>query len=376
MIPREVFAQTLLQFFAPVRRLLDDPAVTEVVINGPGEVYAERGGRLQRTDCQFASQEALLAALRNAAQFVGRRVDESEPILQGRLPDGSRLQAVLPPVAPEGPFVAIRRFSGHTLTLGRLVESDALSRAAARFIEGCVVARLNVLVAGGAGSGKTSLLGALAGCVPPDERIVVIEDCRELRTPRGHVVGLEARAPDPGGGNAVGIGDLFRAALRLRPDRIFIGEIRGGEALDIVQAMTSGHGGCMATLHATLPRDTLARLETMCLMSGTGLPLGAIREQIGSGVDLLIQLSRQRDGSRKVTHVTEVAGFDSTTGKYELNDLFVREYRQSAGAEPTASALVYTGRAVACQKQLHQHGVNVAPEGAPSAEGHGEGARE
>ena len=220
-------------------------------------------------------------------------------------------------------------------------------------------AKLNVLVAGGAGSGKTSLLGALAGCVPAEERIVVIEDVREIQPARSHVVGLEARPPDPHRGGGVTIRELFRAALRLRPDRIIIGEIRAAEALDIVQAMTSGHGGCMGTLHATLPCDTLSRLETMCLMSDTAMPLSAIRGQIGSGVDLLVQVSRLRDGCRKVTHLTEVNGFDVTTGEYALRDLFLREYHGVSADGRVMSELVCTGQLPLRSAQLREHGADL-----------------
>ncbi|HET9932027.1 MAG TPA: ATPase, T2SS/T4P/T4SS family, partial [Polyangiaceae bacterium] len=244
---------------------------------------------------------------------------------EARLPDGSRLQALVAPVAPGGPCVAIRRFSRDTFSLDRLVDLGTLSHDAVATLDAFVVAKLNVLVAGGTGSGKTSLLNALTRFIPESERIVVIEDSKEVQVQHGHVVQLEAHPPDAEGRGAVSIRDLFRATLRLRPDRIVIGEIRGGEALDIVQAMVSGHGGCLATLHATYPRDTLTRLETMALMSDVDIPLAALRAQIASGVNVIVQVARARDGARKVTHITEVRGFDFATARYELADLFVRD---------------------------------------------------
>lgn len=336
MIPADVFAETLLGFLEPVRPFLDDPSVTEIMINGPDQIYIERSGRIERTDARFEGREALLAALRNAAQFVGKSVDEHRPILEGRLPDGSRIEAILPPAAPDGPHVAIRRFSKHTLTIDRLVALGALTQEAASILEAFVVAKLNVLVAGGTGSGKTSLLAALSAFVPESERVVVIEDARELQIPREHVVQLEARPPDPRGRGVVSVRDLFRATLRMRPDRVIIGEIRGGEALDLIQAMTSGHGGCLGTLHATYPRDTLGRLETMALMSDLALPLSALRMQIASAIDVVVQVSRRADGARLVTHVTAVEDFDLARGEYRLVDLFARRGAELAptGARP------------------------------------------
>ena len=300
MIPREVYEQTLLQFLAPVRPYLDDPSVSEIMINGPGIVFIERRGKIEPTDARFETQEALMTALRNIAQFVGKHVDEFRPILEARLPDGSRVEAVLPPAAPDGPFVSIRRFFRETLTVQRLVDFGAMTPEAAEALRAFVVAKFNIIIAGGTGSGKTSMLNALSSFIPEDERVVVIEDSKEVQLQRSHVVQMEARPPDPKGRGAVGIRDLFKASLRMRPDRVVVGEIRGGEALDIVQAMTSGHGGCMATLHSTYPRDTLTRLETMSMMSDIDMPLLPMRIQIASGVNLICQVARLQDGSRKV----------------------------------------------------------------------------
>jgi pilus assembly protein CpaF len=354
MIPRAVFEQTLYGFLQPVRQYLDDPSVTEILINGPSQVYVERRGRLERVPVSFDSREAVLTALRNAAQFVGKHIDERHPILEARLPDGSRLQAAIAPVAPDGPYVAIRRFSAEVFELETLVERGSLSQPAAELLRAVVRAKQNVIVAGGTGSGKTSMLNALTRFVPEYERIAVIEDSKEVQVQRPHVVYLEARPPDLDGAGAVSIRELFRTSLRLRPDRIVIGEIRGGEALDIIQAMVSGHGGCMGTLHATYPRDTLTRLETMALMSDVELPLAALRLQIASGVNVIVQMSRSADGSRKVTHVSEVAGFDLSTNRYELVDLFRREYG-SAGSGSGLGELLPTGATPTFQDQLQEH---------------------
>lgn len=376
MLPRQLFEQTLLQFFEPIAPFLEDASVSEVMINGPDQIYIERRGQLELTGARFPSSEALLAALRNLSQYVGKPISEERPILEGRLPDGSRVEALLPPVAPDGPSVAIRRFFRETLTIDKLVQFGALPAFAAQLLQSFVRGKLNILIAGGTGSGKTSLLNALSGFIPDGERVVVIEDSREIQFQKPHVVQLEARPAQPNGRGAVTIRDLFRATLRLRPDRVIVGEIRGGEALDIVQAMTSGHGGCMGTLHASHPKDALTRLETMAMMSDVDLPLSALRVQIGSGVQLIVQVARLRDGSRKITHITEVAGFDLDAQRYVLRDLFVRDYSgvpvdgangRTNEPEPdmSSSELVRTSAALACQHQLDEHGVTFpqAPPG-------------
>lgn len=362
MIPSEIYERTVLSHFAPIRRFLDDPSVSEVMINGPGQIYIERHGRLELVDARFPSREVLMAALRNVSQYIGKLIDEEHPILEGRLPDGSRLEAVIPPANPDGPCVAIRRFFRETLTIDRLVGFGSMTPAAARALEAFVIAKINIVVAGGTGSGKTSLLNALSGFIPAGERVIVIEDAREVQLQQAHVVQLEARPPDPRGRGAVSIRDLFRATLRLRPDRVIVGEIRGGEALDIIQAMTSGHGGCLGTLHASYPRDTLNRLETMALMSDVGLPLAALRAQIASGLQLIVQVSRLQDGSRKVTHITEVAGYDGAEQGYVLRDLFVREYHGVNAENQVQSALVPTGALPHFLPQIVEHGLELPQE--------------
>ena len=359
MIPKQIFEETLLEFLAPVRPFLDDPAVTEIMINGPNEIFIEKRGKIEQTNARFSSREALEAALRNMAQYVGKHIDEHHPILEGRLPDGSRIEAVLPPAAPDGPHVSIRRFFKETLTVDRLIKLGALTPLAAEALSALVASKLNVIIAGGTGSGKTSMLNALSSFIPEGERVIVIEDSKEVQLQRGHVVQLEARPPDARGRGAVSIRDLFRATLRMRPDRVIVGEIRGGEALDIVQAMTSGHGGCMGTLHATHPRDTLTRLETMSMMSEVELPLAAMRMQIGSGVQLVVQVARLQDGSRKVTNITEVCGFDLESQKYVVVDLFERRFQGLNARREVVSELVATGAMPTFLPQLHEHGVDL-----------------
>ncbi len=358
-IPNEVFSETILQFLDPVRQYLEDPTVSEVMINGPNQIYIERKGQLELVPAKFESREALTAALRNMAQFVGKHVDELRPILEGRLPDGSRVEAVLPPAAPEGPHVSIRRFFKETLTVKRLIGFGALTDDCADCLSALVASKLNILVAGGTGSGKTSMLNALSSYIPEGERVVVIEDSRELQLQRAHVVQLEARPGDAKGRGIVSIRDLFRATLRMRPDRIVVGEIRGGEALDLIQAMTSGHGGCLSTLHATYPRDTLTRLETMAMMSDVDMPLLAMRIQLASAVNLIVQVSRLQDGSRKVTHVTEVLGFDLQAETYQVQDIFVRQYQGLGPKGEVLSKLVPSGVMPRAIDQVHEHGLDL-----------------
>ena len=358
-IPKEVFEETLLQFLAPIRPFLDDPSVSDIMINGPDQIYVEKKGQLHLTGARFETREALVAALRNAAQYVGKHVDELKPILEGRLPDGSRIEAVLPPAAPDGPCVSIRRFFKETLTVERLVNFGAMTPDVATALQALVVSKLNILIAGGTGSGKTSMLNALSSFIPEGERVVVIEDSRELQLQRQHICMLEARPPDPKGRGEVTIRDLFRATLRLRPDRIVVGEIRSGEALDLIQAMTSGHGGCMSTLHATYPRDTTSRLETMAMMSDIEMPLTALRIQLASAVNMICQVSRLQDGSRKITHITEVLGFDPVKGEYIMQDIFVRQYHGFDDRGAIISDIVPTGILPRCLPQLHEHGVDL-----------------
>jgi len=281
------------------------------------------------------------------------------PILEGRLPDGSRIQAILPPAAPDGPYVSIRRFFKETLTIERLIKFGALTEDCGAALHALVASKLNVIVAGGTGSGKTSMLNALAAFIPEHERVVVIEDSRELQLQRHHVIQLEARPPDPKGRGGVSIRDLFKATLRMRPDRIVVGEIRGGEALDLIQAMISGHGGGLTTVHATYPRDTLTRLETMAMMSDVDLPLAALRLQVASAMNILVQVSRHQDGSRKITHLTEVLGFDMNSSAYITQDIFLRTYQGLGPNGEVQSELAPTGVIPQCATNLREHGMEL-----------------
>jgi len=356
----DIFEESLLEFFAPIRSYLDDPTVTEIMINGPETIFVERRGLIVRAPETFPNVRALVAALRNAAQFVGKSVDAEHPVLEGRLPDGSRLAAVLPPAGPGGPYVAIRRFFKEKLTMEKLVELGALTKDACELLDVLVKSKQNVLIAGGTGSGKTSLLNALSAYVPSDERVVVIEDNQELQIQRSHVVTLEAKPADARGKGEVSIRELFKVTLRMRPDRIIIGEIRGGEALDLIQAMTSGHGGCLSTLHATYPRDSLTRLETMALMSDVELPLVALRTQIASAINVVAQVTRLRDGSRKLSHISEIQGFDTERNAYVIRDLFVRRVLGvDAATGRVESSLEPTGLLPAAYEAITAHGYDL-----------------
>lgn len=357
-IPREVFEQTLLSFFDPIRPFLDDPSVSEIMINGPTEIYVERGGQLYKTEAKFPSHEALMSALRNLSQFVGRQINEYVPILEARLPDGSRVEAVIPPASPDGPSVAIRRFSKDTLTIEKLLQYKSFTPEAAQMMQAVVAAKQNVIVAGGTGSGKTSLLNCLSSFALAEERVVVIEDARELQLQLPHVVQMEAQPPDPRGRGKVTIRDLFKATLRMRPDRIVVGEIRSGEALELIQAMTSGHGGCLSTVHATYPIDTLNRLETMAMMSDVEIPLQAMRAQIASAINFIVQTTRLLDGSRCVTHITEVLGYEPSTG-YQLGDIFLRKYIGRDNNGKVISEFNATGRLPRCLDMIRAMGLEL-----------------
>ena len=308
MSATEIQRAHLASLLAPLRPLLEAPEVSEVMVNGPDQIYAERRGRLEHTALRFASEHALLAALRGLAQWSGRTLSAEQPILEARLPDGSRVEAVIPPAAPEGPVLSIRRFAPLAGDGSDLVTRGTVSPRGAALLRKLVTKRANVVVAGGTGSGKTTLLGALSSFIPRAQRVVVIEDSRELQLPHEHVVHLEARPADGRGRGAVTVRELFRATLRLRPDRIVVGEIRGAEALEMIQAMTSGHGGCLSTVHATTPEDALARLETLTMMSDLALPLIAVRRQLASAVGAIVQTARLADGRRAVLSITEVRG--------------------------------------------------------------------
>jgi pilus assembly protein CpaF len=362
MIAAHIFHETLGDFLHPIAELLADDRVSEVMINRYDRIYVERGGRIERTSAGFASENALTAAIKNVAQYVGRIADAEHPILDGRLPDGSRVAVMLPPASRGGACMSIRRFPRDRLTVERLVEGGALTPACRDFLHACVLAKRNVVVAGGTGSGKTSMLNALSSFVPAAERILVLEDSSELQLQQEHAVYMESVPADARGRGAVTIRDLLRASLRMRPDRIVVGECRGGEALDLVQAMTSGHGGSLSTVHATYPHDTVQRLETLCLMSDVALPLSALRQQIASAVNLIVQTGRYNDGSRRITHVAECRGL-GPDGQYDLAMLYVfRQDGEEPGTGRVLGRLACTGRRPSFADDLLARGLALDPE--------------
>ncbi len=297
----------------PLEALLKDPTISDILINGPKNVYVERRGKLERTNVCFRDNEHLLQIIDRIISKVGRRVDETCPMVDARMPDGSRFNAIIPPLALDGPAVSIRRFGRSPLKLEDLLNLKAFTPEMVMLLEGAIKARLNIIIAGGTGSGKTTLLNTLSSFIPNNERIITIEDAAELQLQQEHVVRLETRPPNIEGKGAITATDLVRNALRMRPERIIIGECRGPEALDMLQAMNTGHEGSMTTLHANSPRDALARLETMIMMAGFELPLKAMRTQIASAVNLLIQANRLQGGVRRITHITEVVGLEQDT---------------------------------------------------------------
>ncbi len=311
----------LALFFEPIRPYLQDDAVSEILINGPGQVYIERRGKLEATEARFVSEPALKAAAVNVAKSVGRLLNEENPRLDARLPDGSRVHAVIPPLARGGTVVAIRRFRKEKLTIAQLVAFGSVTEGGARLIETIVRLHKNVIVSGATSSGKTSVLNVLSAFIPDTERILVIEDASELQLQQRHTVCFETRKPDKNGLGEVTIRDLIHSSLRLRPDRLVIGEIRGGEALDLLQALNTGHAGSLSTIHANSPRDSLSRIETCALLSGIDIPLTALRAQVASAIDVVVHTARLADGSRKITAVSEVLGLEG--GDYRTQDLYV-----------------------------------------------------
>jgi pilus assembly protein CpaF len=313
----------------PLQRFLDDKDVTEIMVNGADKVYVEIAGKLHLTNVRFTSEEHLRRIIERIVSKVGRRIDESSPLVDARLSDGSRVNAIIPPLAVNGSSLTIRKFGRVPLTALNLIQLGTMSPEITELLHACVEARLNIIVSGGTGTGKTTLLNVLSSFLPSDERIVTIEDAVELQLQQAHVVRLESRPSNIEGKGEIAIRDLVRNSLRMRPDRIVVGEVRGGEALDMLQAMNTGHDGSISTVHANSPRDAMARLETLVLMAGMDLPLRAIREQISSAVNLVVQISRLRDGTRRITHVTEVQGMEGDV--VTLQDAFTFDY--SAGMD-------------------------------------------
>ena len=311
--------------YGPLQPLLDDPDITEIMVNGPKKVYIERKGRLERTKIVFEDNDHVLKIIDRIVSPLGRHIDTDSPMVDARLPDGSRVNAIVPPCAIDGPSLTIRKFRKEKLSIAQLVESNSLTQGMAEFLRACVLGRLNIIISGGTGSGKTTFLNVLSGFIPEEERIVTIEDAAELQLRQEHVVRLETKLANVEGHGTVSIRELVRNSLRMRPDRIVIGECRGGEALDMLQAMNTGHDGSLTTIHANSPRDTLSRLETLVMMAGMDLPIKIVRQQISSAMDVIVQMSRLRDGSRKITAITEVAGMEGEV--IVLSDIF--KYNQT-----------------------------------------------
>ncbi len=342
--------------YGPIDRFLKDPGITEVMVNGPDNVFIERRGRLEKTNVVFVDEGHLRRIIDKIVAQVGRRIDESTPMVDARLPDGSRVNAVVHPVAIGGPFLTVRKFSREPLTIADLINFDSVSAPVAHFLDACVRGRMNVVISGGTGSGKTTLLNVVSSFIPPDERIVTVEDAKELRLLQEHVCSMESRPPNIEGEGEIRIRDLVRNSLRMRPDRIVVGEVRGAEALDMLQAMNTGHDGSLTTVHSNAPRDTLARIETMTLMSGMDLPMRAVREQMASALDLIVHLARLRDGSRRITHVSEVLGLEGDT--IVLQDLYLFDYGMGIDAEGKfLGRLKSTGIRPTFAERLADHGI-------------------
>ncbi len=345
--------------YGAIEKFLADPSVTEVMVNGINSIYVERNGKLERTDTRYLSDDHLRQVIERIVSRVGRRIDESSPMVDARLQDGSRVNAILPPISIDGPVLTIRKFTQRAFDLDDLVSLGTMTPALRDLLSICVEGKLNILVSGGTGTGKTTLLNALSSCIPDGDRVVTIEDAAELRFTHSHVVRLESRPSNIEGRGEVVIRDLVKNALRMRPDRIIVGEVRGAEALDMLQAMNTGHEGSLSTLHANSPRDALSRLETMVLMAGVDLPIRAIRDQAASAVDLIVHISRLRDGTRRVTQMVEVNGLEGDV--ITLTDLFTFDY--SAGLDKDGVFLgspISTGLRPKFLERLREQGLSVS----------------
>jgi pilus assembly protein CpaF len=346
-----VFEASVQVFLAPVLHFLKDDSVTEVMINGPNNIFIERRGFIEKTDVKFEDANALMAAIRNISQFVGRPIDEERPFLDARLPDGSRIHAVVPPIAKSGATVCIRKFSKEKLQLKDLIAKGALNAETARFLDVCLYLKKNIMISGGTGSGKTTMLNILASRCQPEQRIVVLEDSSELKIYNQHVVYFEARPADEYGKGLVTLRDLVKSSLRLRPDRVIVGEVRGGEALDLISSMNTGHSGSMGTVHSNNPKECLTRLETLALMTDSEVPVQAVRAQVAAAINVVVQLSRIADGSRKVTHISEGLGMD-LRGNYITNDVYLFEQTGRSTDGKVLGALNPTGNLPSFMREI------------------------
>ena len=347
--------------YGPIDRLLKDDEVTEVMVNGPDLVFVERSGKVEKTNATFVDDQHLRRIIDKIVAQVGRRIDEATPLCDARLPDGSRVNAVIHPLAIGGPFLTIRKFSKDPFQIDDLIRFGTLSASSARFLQAMVLGKLNIIVSGGTGTGKTTMLNVLSSFIPGDERIVTVEDAKELQLHQEHVLALEARPPNIEGKGAITIRDLVKNTLRMRPDRIVVGECRGGEALDMLQAMNTGHDGSLTTIHANTARDCMARLETLVLMAGYDLPLPAIRHQVSSAVDAVVQIGRLRDGSRRVVSISEVQGMEGDT--IVMQDIFMFDYGMGVDEKGKFRGhLKATGTRPRFAEKLQDLGIRLGPE--------------
>ncbi|MFQ3630090.1 CpaF family protein [Roseiflexus sp.] len=345
--------------FGPIEPLLRDDSISEVMVNGPRAVYVEQKGKLTLTQVRFANDEHVLKVIDRIIRPLGRRIDRKWPMVDARLPDGSRVNAIIPPCAIDGPSITIRKFAKKKLTVEDLIRFGSMTPEMAEFLRACVVSRLNIIVSGGTGSGKTTLLNVLSNFIPADERIVTIEDSAELKLGQEHVVRLESKPPEIDGTGRVTINDLVINSLRMRPERIVIGECRGGETMAMLQAMNTGHDGSLSTLHANSPRDAIARMETMAMMAGMDMPLRVIREQIASAIDLIVQQTRLEDGSRKISYITEVQGMEGDV--VVLQDIFLLQILGKTPEGKIISELRPTGTRPRFTTRLEAHGFKLPP---------------
>jgi pilus assembly protein CpaF len=347
--------------YGPIDRLLRSDEITEVMVNGPDSVYVERSGKVEKTNATFVDDQHLRRIIDKIVAQVGRRIDEATPLCDARLPDGSRVNAVIHPLAIGGPFLTIRKFSKDPFQIDDLIRFGTLSASSARFLQAMVLGKLNIIVSGGTGTGKTTMLNVLSSFIPGDERIVTVEDAKELQLHQDHVLALEARPPNIEGKGAISIRDLVKNTLRMRPDRIVVGECRGGEALDMLQAMNTGHDGSLTTIHANTARDCMARLETLVLMAGYDLPIAAIRHQVASAVDAVVQIGRLRDGSRRVVSITEVQGMEGDT--IVMQDIFMFDYGMGVDEHGRFRGhLKATGTRPRFAEKLQDLGIRLGPE--------------
>jgi pilus assembly protein CpaF len=344
--------------YGPIDVLLRDPAINEVMVNGPENIYVERNGKIVQTDVRFVDEGHVRRIIDKIVSQIGRRVDEATPMVDARLPDGSRVNVIVHPLAIGGPFMTIRRFAADPYQVHDLVTFGTITEQVANFIDACVRGRLNIVVSGGTGTGKTTMLNVLSSFIPPDERIITIEDAKELQLQQPHVLCCESRPSNIEGKGEVTIRDLVRNSLRMRPDRIVVGEVRGGEAIDMLQAMNTGHDGSITTVHSNSPRDTLSRIETMSLMAGMDLPVRVIREQMASALDIIVHLTRLRDGTRRVTHVSEVMGMEGDV--IVLQDLYLFDYGMGMDEDGKfLGHLKSTGIRPHCTERLANNGISL-----------------